>query len=336
MSQYILHLSDLHIDDAGQADTYRTRLESDLKQELKIEKLDYLVISGDFSNTSVESEYSVAAEMIEKIITEFRLDKSRVVIVPGNHDLNWDLADESYTPKRTPPSGIFQDKVVSLGDKGYLVRDEEKYKKRFDHFNSYLYSQILKGESYPSDYADQILFVENPEDRILFLGFNSSWNIDPYFPDRSGINPEALNRAIDRVKDKVYDGWLKIAVFHHPVSGLEMMNDVFMQILAVHNFQIVLHGHIHTPNEGYYKYDTRRGIHIIGAGCFGKPTRIQDNPTPLQYNIIQYDTEQEQITVHTRKRDDHLGAWMADSRWSDKNHPDPYYHINLGQVKKKI
>ena len=71
----------------------------------------------------------------------------------------------------------------------------------------------------------------------------------------------------------VYDGWLKIAVWHHPVAGQEMMNDEFMQLLAVHGFQVCLHGHIHEAIEGFHKYDDRRGVRIIGAGTFGAPAR---------------------------------------------------------------
>lgn len=78
---------------------------------------------------------------------------------------------------------------------------------------------------------DQAQLIERPEDRILFLGLNSYWQLDHHFRERASIHLEALTRALDHLLDGSYDGWLKIAVWHHPVSGRQMMNDEFRKIL---------------------------------------------------------------------------------------------------------
>ena len=179
------------------------------------------------------------------------------------------------------------------------------------------------------DYADQALFVERPEDRILFLGLNSCWQIDHHYRDRTGIHMPALAHALDRLQEGAYDGWLKIAVWHHPVTGREMMSDEFMQLLAVHNFQVCLHGHIHEAIEGFHKYDDRRGVRIIGAGTFGAPAREQVTGIPLQYNLLTFDPETGEMTVQTRKKDKPNGAWSADARWGDKNDPKPLYRFQV-------
>ena len=85
----ILHLSDLHIRTAKEAETYRSQLEADLKVELNIKQLDYLVISGDIAHFSTPEEYEAAFKLVEQLISHFELDASRVVIVPGNHDVNY-------------------------------------------------------------------------------------------------------------------------------------------------------------------------------------------------------------------------------------------------------
>ena len=101
------------------------------------------------------------------------------------------------------------------------------------------------------------------------------------------------------------------------------MNDEFMQLLAVHGFQVCLHGHIHEAIEGFHKYDDRRGVRIIGAGTFGAPAREQVTGIPLQYNLLTFDPETGEMTVQTRKKEKPNGAWSADARWSDKNDPKP-------------
>ena len=199
---------------------------------------------------------------------------------------------------------------------------------RFENFKNFLYDRLFK-KSYPLNYEDQILFESYHDKKILFLGFNSSWNIDFEFLIRSGIHRDAITKAIGLLQNGSYDGWLKIAVFHHSVSGQEMMNDEFMQLLTRHKFQIVLHGHIHKPKEGFYKYDDKSGIHIIGAGCFGKPSRSDATSIPLQYNLINFYPKKSEIKVQTRRKEQPDGAWEADSRWVDKDDPKPYYYKKI-------
>lgn len=324
---HILHLSDLHFGDDTFADFCRTQLETDLKQELGIRRLEYLVISGDVANRSTEKEYDVAFAMVDGLVKRFGLDASRVVVVPGNHDLNWDKSEEAYpfVPKRKLPSPLPEERFILAGDAGALLRDDELYCRRFAHFNTRFYRRVYSGQDFPLDYAGQALFIERPGDRILFLGLNSCWQLDHHFRTRAGIHKSALSQALDRLQDGKYNGWLKVAVWHHPVTGREMMNDEFMQLLTVHGFQVCLHGHIHEAIEGFHKYDDKRGVRIIGAGTFGAPTKEQVTGVPLQYNLLTFDPETGEMTVNTRKKEKPEGAWSADARWGDKNDPKPWY-----------
>ena len=140
---------------------------------------------------------------------------------------------------------------------------------------------------------------------------------------------EMLSCAIDQLLDENYDDWLKIAVWHHPVSGNESINTDFLQLLTVHGFNVCMHGHIHEAEESYYKYDEKRGIHIIGAGTFGAPIRQQKAGIPLQYNLLTFNPKTQKITVNTRKKEKPDGAWSADPRWGDKKSPVSFYTIKL-------
>ena len=143
----------------------------------------------------------------------------------------------------------------------------------------------------------------------------------------------ALAKALDRLQDGKYDGWLKIAVWHHPITGKEMMNDEFMQQLTVHGFQICVHGLVHEAGQWFYHYDDRRGIHIIGAGTFGAPADEQVTGIPLQYNLLTFDPKIGEITVNTRKKEKSDGAWSADARWGPKNYPKPRYRFKVSNYQ---
>jgi UDP-2,3-diacylglucosamine pyrophosphatase LpxH len=327
---HILHLSDIHLGTASEARKYWTQLQMDLIKELEVRRLEYLVISGDVANRSTSDEYEAAFELVGGLIKRFGLDAGRVIVTPGNHDLNWDLAEVAYpfVPKRKLPDPLPEGSYIPAGEAGALLREEDAYQQRFANFSTHFYQKVYGDQEYPLNYAEQGMLYLRPDDRLLFLALNSAWEIDHHYRDRASINMDALSRALDQLQGDKYDGWLKIAIWHHPVTGREMMNDEFLQLLAVHGFQICMHGHIHEAIEGFYRYDPSRSIHIVGAGTFGAPLRRQAG-IPLQYNLLTLDPETRTIIVETRKKEKPDGAWSADARWGDKNDPKPWYTIEL-------
>jgi Icc-related predicted phosphoesterase len=337
---HILHLSDIHLGTIAQARTYRSQLEADLKRELCVEQLDVLVISGDIANRSMPSEYEAAFELVNGLMVRFGLSPRQVVIVPGNHDLNWALSKKAYkfVHEDELPDPLPEGGYIPAGDVGGLLRDDRSYQKRFRNFSQHFYEKLYDGMAYPDDYAKQARLYLYPDVRLLFLALNSSWEIDHHTPhrQRSGINSEALAYALDQLMDRGYEDWLKIAVWHHPVTGPEVMKRVgFLEQLVVNGFRICMHGHIHEAIEGYHKYDGRRGLRIIGAGTFGAPLRDQPG-IPLQYNLLVWDQEQQVITVKTRRKEKPDGAWMADARWGDRNNPVAWYEIPLATTSQDI
>lgn len=346
---HILHLSDIHLGTLSKALQYRVQLETDLDRELQMDRLEYLVISGDIATRSTEAEYHVALDFAKKLIGYLGLDSSRVIVVPGNHDLNWDISAQAYDyiPKHRLPVELTREHI-SAGDAGALQCDGDRYKQRFANFSKCFYREIY-GKDYPLDYEEQsILYPSpNPTEHVLFLGLNSCWELDHNYQGRASINTAAVNNAIDQLitakrygypKEKEgelepqgnkYEGWLKIVVCHHPITGREMMDDAVMQLLAIHDFKMLLHGHVHEAIEDFYKYDPERGIHIIGAGTFGAPVKEQVPSIPLQYNLLTYDPEASTVTVETRKKEKPDGDWKADARWGNSNNPVPRYTIRL-------
>jgi hypothetical protein len=107
------------------------------------------------------------------------------------------------------------------------------------------------------------------------------------------------------------------------------MSDEFLQLLSANRFAIGMHGHIHEALEQFYRYDSRRGMHIVGAGTFGAPVNQQVTGIPLQYNLLELNPSTATLTVHSRKKEKRYGAWSADARWGEKNQPKPSYVIDV-------
>lgn len=219
---HILHLSDIHIETKSEANMYRMQLQTDLKDELGISHLQYMVISGDIANKSTQAEYDAAIELVQGLIDHLELDAENIIIVPGNHDLNWDLSKNAYTPiqkNKKLPIPLPGKYIPTDKRKGAFLRKDEPYKKRFEYFDKHFFQKLFKDRTYPKDYSQQGILHAYPSHRILFLALNSCYEIDHYYTERSGISMDALVEVFDQLEKSDCKDWLKIAVWHHFSAG---------------------------------------------------------------------------------------------------------------------
>lgn len=145
---YILHLSDLHFGTLNDAKLWQSQLAQDLRG-LKCLSIDALILSGDIANKSTPEEYASAKNFLDNFCEEFPLKRQNVVIVPGNHDLNWILSEDAYTlvRRRNYSGSVDSNRIIDQGGDAIEVRDEEQYKHRFDYFSKFY--EDVTGEPYP-------------------------------------------------------------------------------------------------------------------------------------------------------------------------------------------
>jgi 3',5'-cyclic AMP phosphodiesterase CpdA len=333
-----LHLSDLHFGTIADAHNFHSQVAEDLKGELGCLRLDGLICSGDLTQHSTDAEYTAAVEFLTLLAAEFGLTPERMVLVPGNHDLSWDLAKAAYDPGRRAD----YDAADAQGRRRWidaspapLVRDEARYRRRFDPFSAECHEKV-KGTPYPSDYPNQFAFHHWADLRVLVLGLNSAWEIDHHHRDRAGIHPQAVTNVLNTLRARAdWAGCLKIAVWHHPLEGPEdsrITDHGFLERLAQAGFRLGLHGHIHRAETGQYRYDQAPGgrrIDILAAGTFGAPSRDWVPGYPLQYNLLRLAGQR--LTVETRRREEPNGAWKPDARWlqGPGKDPLPRYFVDL-------
>jgi len=332
----LLHLSDLHFGAMSDAKNWFDQLTSDLKNNLKCEHLDALILSGDIANYSTEEEYQAASHFIKSVCAEFSLKVPQTVIVPGNHDLNWKISKkegyvfhyrEDYDDELRP--GHF----IELNDDTILVRTGEKrYHQRFTHFSGF-YEEI-KGKPYPHESAEQVSLDYFETGNLLVLGLNSAWQVDHEFKDRADIRTEALSTALNRIRgNPAFRQSRKFAVWHHALSDFKTDQDdntAFMQRLAQAGFAVMLHGHIHKAVNQPVRFDygkDRPCIEVIGAGTFGAPTREWVDGYPLQYHLLVLDDND--LTVKTRCRREIKGAWEPHAVWRQGPGQDPSSVLNI-------
>ncbi len=334
---HILHLSDLHFGTHDDAELWCSQLANDLKNDLNCQSLEGVIVSGDIANFSVEDEYKAASKFFTDLQQEFGLKAHQIVIVPGNHDLNWNVSKkQGYSlQEREDVSEALQDgKYIAVDEDVIRLRNEDGYKKRFENFSAF-YADIT-AKSYPQDYLAQGMIHHLPELNLLILGLNSSWELDHHFTARASINPGALARSLNIIRNNdTYQRCLKIAVWHHPLNSPDadrITDHGFMEQLAQNGFCVACHGHLHEAQSNSFRYDMSpqgRKIDIIGAGTFGAPVGAWRPGIPLQYNLLKLHADR--IIVHSRRREELNGAWKADAIWQQGPGEDPLprYEITL-------
>ncbi|MFL5351748.1 metallophosphoesterase [Archangium sp.] len=343
----ILHLSDLHIGAGDDPLSLLQPLMADLQDRhegLGVERLDYLVISGDITNRASPQEFEKAREFVSGLIKEFGLTAERCIIVPGNHDLDWDTEVYDWKKKRhVDVSTLARGSFREAGEDGYRIRDDAKYPERFKNFSQYFYHPLTQ-RAYPFAPEEQCLSFLFSDSRLQFLAMNSAWEIDEYFRERSGISEKALSRGLAAAEQDVRkaregselaDGAkvLRLAVWHHPITGNEkMQDDAFVARLLQKDVRVCLHGHVHEDRVDLVNHvHSERRLHVVGAGSFGAPTRERPESTPRLFNLLEVQRDLQRVRVHTRCLRKHGGVWEGWAVWPGEKPGErrTYYDMTL-------
>ncbi len=338
----ILHLSDLHIGAEDDPDSLFQPLEADLadqKEGLGQERLDYLVISGDITHRASPQEFEKAHAFVSKLIERFELTAERCILVPGNHDLDWET--EVYTWKRkrhVKQEQLKPGSFIEAGD-GYNLRDDARYPERFKNFSQHFYHPLTQ-KRYPLAPEEQCLPVLFSEDRLQFLAVNSAWEIDEYFQDRASISEQALSRGLAIAEQQRREalkpgiGALRIGVWHHPITGNAKIHDTaFVERLLQADVHVCLHGHVHEERADLVNYLHSRRMHVVGAGSFGAPMHHRPESVPRLFNLLEIQRDLRRLKVHTRCLRRQGGAWEGWAVWpwpgGERGAKRSFYELDL-------
>jgi 3',5'-cyclic AMP phosphodiesterase CpdA len=286
----ILHLSDIHRtpDEPVTNQNILAALTADLKRQQDEEGLpkpDFLVISGDITQAARPEEYDDAYELIHRLTEELTIpDFSRVILVPGNHDISWDLSEGVFKSGRQKPSGIDGALIHTEGSL-FFWTDEELYIQRLEPFRAF-YRRLYKRE-YGITRREQYDIWHYPEIDICFVGLNSCDRVD-HLRFRGAIYEEALFAANKSLKEKVsteHPHCIKIAVWHHDLNWLgrpgheDNLDPAILGHLVTAGYDLALCGHTHRTNFNEYTYPGFR-LPIVAAGslCAGARQREESIP----------------------------------------------------------
>ncbi|HEX5735704.1 MAG TPA: metallophosphoesterase [Blastocatellia bacterium] len=218
---------------------------------------DYLAITGDISDRAQPDEFQLASEFIKETGERLQLQPDQILFVPGNHDVDWSelsIPDttgfrrtQRYAPLRNP-AWVF-DQIMRSGQKHLLDPP---------HFSSWEFNDLIA------------------------VGYNSAWHDDPAIVVHHGLIADDHLRELAQYLaglDLLPSRLRIFLVHHHPIQYSDpipdepdfsaMTNaDKLLGLLQKYQFDLIVHGHKHTPNFRTYSTNSAFPLAILGSGSF--------------------------------------------------------------------
>jgi hypothetical protein len=212
----VLHLSDLHFGPHGRfegedldalAQRFHQAIE-EARQELGWkERVGLCLVTGDVAEAARQKEYKQALVFFEALVGCLGLERSRVVFVPGNHDVSW---------------GITKKIEIDQGEEGFDEAELERriQQQEFQHFDGFLrdfYGQERVKLLGVQSLGHEAFLHTFPDERLAVAVLNSCER-ESHRRQGGFLSPAQAQSLMDQWRGGEARRWLKlIAIHHNPV-----------------------------------------------------------------------------------------------------------------------
>lgn len=285
--KYLLHISDFHFR-REDVDLLIEDVRHDVTTELKCTQVNAIVASGDFADQGIEEGYRTANRFLEGLISAFGVPKDRVVLVPGNHDVNFECTKSAFAAVEWRDKDVDDNLSIQLSHNGkslVIKPDLPALAKKFDRFSGCLYSEWY-GVPYPNSESDQYQIFDWPDIGLICLGLNTAHPIT-HFSEKPGLAESAIAKALRELQEKGLPRkeQIGIVVWHHPIAGIRSIEDgEILRRLSRRGFKLGLHGDSHVADAA-----GRWGLAFYGAGAISTREKVLSPGVPRSYNLLSWD-----------------------------------------------
>jgi calcineurin-like phosphoesterase family protein len=309
-----IHLSDIHFNKKG-LDYYdvdrhlRDQIDLDVQEEFRkvFHAADQVLVSGDIAFAGKKEEYDAARAWLKTLCGFSGCGEDQVLCVPGNHDVDRDVYNNSQTLRD------YHDKLrVEDADKideqiAVYLRDTVARPVLFrpiEQYNDFV--SLFRCKSDPDPLAWQKDLDLNDGSKLRIHGINSTLVSDPTDDHNKG-KKLIVGRAQGIVKEQ--RGIAYLTMCHHPPDWLFDQDEVHKNLNNL--VRIQLFGHKH-----WQRVERTENSLRIGAGAV-HPSRKEKNWVP-RYNWISVAVKKEKgqrfldVTVYPRIYNSDLTKFIPD------------------------
>jgi predicted phosphodiesterase len=327
-----LHLSDWHHDRRDKKIKFDRRimldqLLTDIKNRARInkrlEKIDFILFSGDIANRGAKSEFNRAKTELIDPIRKIVGAKIPIYCVPGNHDIERSRIDKISAEIRKQIANDFEQLNDVISDPA-TARELNKPLKNYFDFTASLGNEASRSKLYAVHKIEI-----HKKIKIGLVCINTAWNSARFrlrhvdsTRSRPGsewdygllrVTEAQLQQAIGELGD--FD--LGILMMHHPLNWLDEFERAKLEQAIFQHYHIVIHGHEHRPNTSQIS-NAFGNIVFIPAGATYAGRTTHDPRYTNAYNFTSIDTETFFGTVYHRIWEELNSRWGPDHRfWTD-------------------
>jgi predicted phosphodiesterase len=315
----ILHISDLHrtpnakISNAELLSALLSDRDSYTRGGQSIRAPDAIVVSGDVvqgvplkaskSQPTLQNQYEEAEAFLCDLAEEMvDGDRSKVIIVPGNHDIDWQVAKSAMQlvefeelPKDVLGALQEQDSLFRFSwntREVFRIVDQERYDTRFDAFWRFFESYYAgtSGLLRVQPRSDANIFSLHAG-RIGVAAFNSCHGND-CFAFHGAIPAKVIAQThLDMRALGPFE--LSIAVWHHNLEGppyrTDYMDIEIVRAMIGRGFRVGMYGHQHRSqiSAQSLRLAVSETMAILGTGALCAGSSELPNGSHRQYSIVE-------------------------------------------------
>jgi predicted MPP superfamily phosphohydrolase len=301
-----LHLSDLHLRRATEFNSQivRNSLLMDLRRSRQDNNPapDLILFSGDLAFSGTAPEYELAAAFLDELLTVTGVDKRRLFLVPGNHDVD----RQAIT-------------VAAAGAPNYLNNreavnqaldnpdDRSLQFRRLRGYGEFINTYFAGVRTFDEERYFHVERLQVGGVPLAVLCLNSAW-LCAGDEDRNRL--VVGERQVRAALDAAGNAELKIAMLHHPFDWLQDFDRSDVEPLLTDRCDFVLRGHMHQLGLLQARSPDAEAM-VIAAGAVYE---TRDHPNfPNSYNLVQLDPAAGKGTVYLRMYTDQRGGfWTED------------------------
>lgn len=245
----ILHLSDIH------ACAENNKSLCDLVEVLKNDldritaesetDIDVICVTGDLINSgdNMDDEMDIAVStVIQPVMQHLNLSEDRVFVVPGNHEVKRSLINKHME------RGLLEDLNSEENIDKHLKSGDVEAMKRIADFEEY--AKLFGGAPVFEDGLCRSYICSIREHKIGLACINSAWRSTGVGMSEKGKMIVGAKQIIDAYA-AIKDADIRVCLLHHPLDWLVDCDKIAVE-KCIHQFDIILNGHIHESNSKVY------------------------------------------------------------------------------------
>ena len=313
-----LHISDLHFRAKQTYDSniMQGALLKDVAERIQEDALrpDFIAVTGDVAFSGQADEYDVARKFFDDLLKITGLDKERLFVIPGNHDVDRSLI--------TTGARAIGDSLTDRERVNALLTTPSDRQLMFARFKGYavFVNDYLGGHlHFDDEHYFYVRALDLAGKRVALLGLNSAWLSGS---DRERNRLVLGERQVRTALEQAASADVKIALMHNSFDQLRDFDYARSGPLLTRDCDFVLHGF-------YDVHPMRRRSSSDKAMVIAADVSHRSRGS-AKYNFVQLDLATGQGRIFLRRYSDQGGFWTKDTLTS-RDAPDGVYTFPLSQ-----